>query len=173
MKRQIIAFLSLFSLVLVLSIYYVVSPMQNESLPVSKDHVEVEELSKENYYFSSYALAREEKHQEIIDEQVALIASNDITSEEVVLAKEVMQKEEEIMALEEALEIEVTSKCNFVASYVEIMDTYYNIFAYRPNMVEEEELLAVDSIFQTTDTYFLENQITWMKRLDPVIEFHY
>lgn len=172
MNRQVVAFLSLFSLVLVLSVYYVISPGQQEDSIVSTTPENVENVSQETYYFSSLALARNERHQEIIDEQVALIASNDSTPSKVVEAKEAMQKEEEIMLLEEALE-EVVMQCDFAASYVEILDTYYNILAYRPNMKADDELLAVDTIFQTTDQYLQENEITWIYGLSPVVEFRY
>ena len=66
MNRKIVTFLSLFSLVLVLSIYYVVDNQtpsdQLVNNVISDDEVEV----SSTYYFSSLMMARNEKHQEII-----------------------------------------------------------------------------------------------------------
>ena len=170
MNRQIVAFLSLFSLVLVLSIYYVVDASNEKAELVNKEeNLEDIEVSTGAYYFSSLMLERDEKHQNIIDEQVAIIASNDSDSQEVILAKETISKVEEIMAIEENLELLILD-CDCVASYVEILEDQYLIKAYKPNISMDEELLLVDSIFTKIDTYIYENSVSLIEDLNPVIE---
>ena len=176
MNRQIVAFLSLFSLVLVLSIYYVVdsSSTLNSSDTLVNGEVENEdiEVNSSSYYFSSLALARDEKHQEIIDEQVSLIASNDADSEVVILAKETISKQEDIIVLEEVLE-GLIMECECVSSYVEILDNEYLLKAYKPDLKQEEEILLVDTIFSKIDKYIEDNSILLIENLHPVIELKY
>lgn len=171
MNRKVITFLSLFSLVLVLSIYYVVDNQIKGDELVNKTEDENIELSQ-NYYFSSLVLSRNEKHQEIIDEQVAVIASNDSSSLEVVLAKEIIKKQEEIMLLEETLE-ELIIECDCVASYVEILNDQYLLKAYKPNINNEEQLNLVDNIFVKVDNYIESNNVSLISDLLPVIEVKY
>ena len=170
MNRQVVAFLSLFSLVLVLSIYYVVDASNDKAELVNKEeNIEQIEVSTDKYYFSSLSLQRDEKHQELIDEQVSIIASNESDSLEVIKAKETIASIEEIMFLEEELE-NLILECDLVASYVEILEEEYIIKAYKPNINLEEELLLVDSIFYKIDTYVLENNVELIDNLNPIVE---
>lgn len=176
MNRQIVAFLSLFSLVLVLSIYYVVdssSSINNNDELVNQNIKEEDvEVNSNAYYFSSLALKRDERHQEIIAEQVSLIASNDADSEVVILAKEAISKQEEIIELEETLE-GLMLECECVSTYVEILEDSYLLKAYKPDLNIEEEILLVDTIFSKIDKYVKDNSILLIENLNPVIELKY
>ncbi len=172
MNRQVVTFLSLFSLVLVLSIYYVVDNQTPSDELVDKIEDENIDVTSSSYYFSTLILARDEKHQEIIDEQVGVIASNDSSSSEVVIAKETIKRQEDIMNLEEKLE-GLIIECDCVSSYVEILDDQYLLKAYKPNLDLDDEISLVDNIFSKVDNYLDINNISFMKNLLPVVEIKY
>ncbi len=100
MNRQLVAFLSMFSLVLVLSIYYVMLPSSgktNETPVVGT----IQEGS--DPYFDTILLEQTNNHQEVIAEQYEIISSSEHTNAEKAVALEVIAKEEETMKNEKAL----------------------------------------------------------------------
>ncbi len=84
MNRQLVAFLSLFSLVLVLSVYYVMLPANGNSLTDNNTPVNVVVKDATELYFETLELARDEAHQQYIDEMIAVYegTNNDYTLEE-------------------------------------------------------------------------------------------
>ncbi len=173
MNRQVVGFLSLFSLVLVLSVYYVTSP--TDSLPAKDVNNNLQEnidASSDDYYFSSYSLIRDENHRQVIEDQVAIISSSESTSEEVVSAREKVSQEERIMEIELALEGAI-NQIPFNASYVEITDNEFIMKAYRVNAKVEEEINLVLSIFETADNYLVTNNISFINSEIAQVEIVY
>lgn len=173
MNRQVVGFLSLFSLVLVLSIYYVVSPI--DKIPAQEVNNEINEnLSVENndYYFSSYSLIRDENHRQTIEEQVAIISSSESTSLEVLSAREKVEREEQIIEIESALQ-DVINQIPFNASYVEITDSEFVMMAYKENASKEDEIDMVLEIFEKTDAYIVSNNISFININAAQVEIVY
>ena len=71
MNRQLVAFLSLFSLVLVLSVYYVMMPSTTTQLKENAQSVNLNVKDATTLYFESLDLERDNAHQEYIDERNA------------------------------------------------------------------------------------------------------
>ena len=70
MNRQLVAFLSLFSLVLVLSVYYVMMPSTTTQLKENAQNVNLNVKDATTLYFESLDLERDNVHQEYIDESL-------------------------------------------------------------------------------------------------------
>ena len=94
MNRQLVAFLSLFSLVLVLSVYYVliptVSTSQNEN-EVSKP-VNGVVLNAEEAYFETLNINRDAQYQEYYDQKNNILASSEYSN---------LEKEQALLTIEE------------------------------------------------------------------------
>ena len=94
MNRQLVAFLSLFSLVLVLSVYYVLIPTvsnsQNEN-EVSKP-VNGVVLNAEEAYFETLNINRDAQYQEYYDQQNNILASSEYSN---------LEKEQALLTIEE------------------------------------------------------------------------
>ena len=82
MNKKVIAFLSLFSLVLILSIYYVISPFgENNNLIGNNTNVNVNINTENDEYFASLEVAKEEDYDSYIKEMNAIIASSEYSNE--------------------------------------------------------------------------------------------
>lgn len=173
MNRQVVGFLSLFSLVLVLSVYYVVSDNDTSSTNlVTKTLDNSVSIETEDYYFSAYSAIRDQNHQEVIDEQVAIISSSESSAEEVVIAREKVSLEEEIIKAEQALE-DVINQIPFNASYVEISDDLFLMKAYSSSYSEDDEIDLVLSIFEKTDAYVVSNNLSFINLENAQVEILY
>lgn len=173
MNRQVVGFLSLFSLVLVLSIYYVASPIESTpSKDVNNQIKEDLQVEGNDYYFSSYSLIRDENHRQTIEDQVSIISSSESTSAEVVSARERVELEERIMAAENALQ-DVINQIPFNASYVEITETEFIMMAYKQGANADQEIELVLSIFETTDSYIISNNLSFINLEAAQVEIIY
>ncbi|CDD91279.1 uncharacterized protein BN794_00326 [Coprobacillus sp. CAG:826] len=101
MNRQFVAFLSMFSLVLVLSIYYVMLPSKTKKPSADPVISNVEEGT--DPYFDMMILEQETQHKEVIDQQYDIIASSEYTNAEKAIALELIEKEEQTMKSEKDL----------------------------------------------------------------------
>ena len=82
MNKKVITFLSLFSLVLILSIYYVISPFgENSNLIGDNTNVNVNINTEHDEYFASLEVAKEEDYDSYIQEMNAIIASSECSNE--------------------------------------------------------------------------------------------
>lgn len=74
MNRQVVSFLSLFGLVLVLSVYYILLPT-NLFINVPSTDKEVGTIinPSQDVYFETLFYELDAKHQEVIDENLALL----------------------------------------------------------------------------------------------------
>ena len=84
MNRQLVAFLSLFSLTLVLSVYYVLIPTANidNTIPNEEKPVNGIVLDAESAYFENLNIQRESNFQVSYDKQNEILASNEYTNQE-------------------------------------------------------------------------------------------
>ena len=116
MNRQLIAFLSMFSLVLVLSIYYVMLPNKVTSDPV------VNLVSEgSDPYFETILLEQEENHLNIIEEQYQIVSSSDYSNAEKAIALETIAQEQEIMENEKAIR-DIIINAGYPSAFVELKD---------------------------------------------------
>ena len=92
MNRQIVAFLSLFSLVLVLSIYYVMLPFANPASNDKNANVDIEDSTE--LYFASLLEKKNNEYEIFISEQTEIVASADASGEEKAQALAAIEQEE-------------------------------------------------------------------------------
>ncbi len=100
MNKKIITFLSLFSLVLILSIYYVVSPFGENLVNSNNVNVNVNINNEIDEYFASLEVNKEDNYQNYIDEMNAIIASSDYNNDEKKEALENINKMNNLKVLE-------------------------------------------------------------------------
>ena len=91
-NRRLVSFLSLFSLVLVLSIYYVLVPVNTATLnnEENENSTQVSVTDGEDAYFESLELAKVNKLNDDIDELNSIVASSSSTMEEKIEALEMI-----------------------------------------------------------------------------------
>ena len=100
MNKKVLTFLSLFSLVLILSIYYVVSPFGESSNIDQGVNVNLNVNEELDEYFVTLEVNKENIHQQYIDEMNAIIASSEYTNEEKKNALENIEKIKNQVSLE-------------------------------------------------------------------------
>ena len=105
MNKKVVTFLSLFSLVLILSIYYVISPFGNNN-DANGTNVNLVVNNESDEYFASLEVSKEKDYQDYIDEMNAIIASSDRSNDE---KKEALENIEKRKAQKE-LEVKTTSE---------------------------------------------------------------
>ena len=85
MNRQLVAFLSLFSLTLVLSVYYVLIPTANNSNNIENNNsnpVTGVVLDAESAYFETLDIQRDSYYQDYYNEQNSILASSSYSNSE-------------------------------------------------------------------------------------------
>ena len=82
MNKKVLTFLSLFSLVLILSIYYVVSPFGESNKLEEGVNINLNVNEDLDEYFVTLEVSKENNYQEYIDEMNAIIASSEYTNDE-------------------------------------------------------------------------------------------
>ena len=133
MNKQLVSFLSLFSLVLVLSIYYVMLPFKgsndfagnNGDLPIIN---EIEDPSES--YFASLEIQKSESYKELLDAQKDILASANATIEEKVVALEEINRLEEMMVKEKDT-VTAILEAGYPAAYVENYDQGIKVVVYK------------------------------------------
>lgn len=110
MNRQLVAFLSLFSLVLVLSIYYVLIPTANTQKPENNENSQLVNgvvLDAESAYFESLDIERESAYKNYYDEQNSILASSSYSNEEkeqaLIMIEQIKQEEMQIVTMENSI----------------------------------------------------------------------
>jgi hypothetical protein len=136
MNRQIVAFLSLFSLVLVLSIYYVMLPFANPASNDKNANVDIEDSTE--LYFASLLEKKNNEYEIFISEQTEIVASADASGEEKAQALAAIEQRRAILEKEEQA-INLILEYGFDEAYVEIVDGTVEI------------LVAIDEEYTTLD----------------------
>lgn len=147
MNRQLVAFLSLFSLVLVLSVYYVMMPTVNNQLTDNNEPVSLVSKDATTLYFETLDLERDELHQSYIDEMIAVYegTNNDYTLEEAYVnianRNKLIQQENDIEECVKAL--------GYTSCYAEVDgDDYVRVVVYST----KKDLLEIDTIMYQVQT---------------------
>ena len=97
MNRQVVSFLSLFGLVLVLSVYYILLPTNLFiSVPSTDKEVGTILTPSQDVYFETLFTELDAKHQEVIDENLAIVVSSDVTNQQKEVALNAILSEKEI-----------------------------------------------------------------------------
>ncbi|MBE6131865.1 MAG: hypothetical protein E7180_00540 [Erysipelotrichaceae bacterium] len=141
MNRQLVAFLSLFSLVLVLSVYYVMMPSTTTQLKENAQNVNLNVKDATTLYFESLDLERDNAHQEYIDEMIKVYEG---LNQEYTLEEAFYNINNRNNIIEEEKKIEECIKSlGFTSCYAEVEgDDYIKVIVYSTT----KSLLEVDQI---------------------------
>ena len=141
MNRQLVAFLSLFSLVLVLSVYYVMMPSTTTQLKENAQSVNLNVKDATTLYFESLDLERDNAHQEYIDEMIKVYEG---LNQEYTLEEAFYNINNRNNINEEERKIEECIKSlGFTSCYAEVEgDDYIKVIVYSTT----KSLLEVDQI---------------------------
>lgn len=115
MNRQSFTFLTLFTLVLMLAVYYVTLPLEDPT--VSDENLIVSQQGD----FADYKQDLEEKHDTLIDSSESVLSGKESTLEEKLEALQKISDTEKKSALETAISTNLSS-CGFEGCFVEVED---------------------------------------------------
>ena len=164
MNRQLVAFLSLFSLVLVLSVYYVLIPTVSASTDENENSKPVNGivLNAEEAYFETLSINRDAQYQEYYEKQNNILASSEYSN---------LEKEQALITIEafkekerELENMEYSIKCiGYSNVFVEYIDQ--DIYVITSCQNEENKVYeAAQIIFTIQDLLEKEENI--------FVEFH-
>ena len=139
MNKQLVSFLSLFSLVLVLSIYYVMLPFSGGNLNDDSSNLPVinEIEDPDDAYFVSLELQKEETYKQLLSEQNEILASSNATIEEKESALEEIARIEEVMKKEEET-VSAIIEAGYPAAYVENYDQGIKVVVLKEDATKED-----------------------------------
>ncbi len=139
MNKQLVSFLSLFSLVLVLSIYYVMLPFSGSNLGDDTNDIPVinEYEDAKDSYFVSLELQKSEAYQQLIDEQNDVLASSNATIEEKQEALERIAEIEEVIA-KETNTVAMIIEAGYPAAYVENYEQGIKVVVYKQDATKAD-----------------------------------
>lgn len=155
MNRQVVAFLSLFSLVLVLSVYYVMLPIGVKG-QINSDVVDNIIVNSSDPYIESIILTRTMSFEEVINAQLEVAGSSEYTASEKVKALETVAAIRQDMQVEENLR-SVIKEAGFPSAFVEVVEeeNYINILTVSKTKSNDEVL----KIYDCVDSLFTNNQL--------------
>lgn len=141
-NRRLISFLSLFSLVLVLSIYYVLVPVNNVSLDSgvnNENDAVVSVTDGEDAYFENLELTKVSKLNDDIEELNQIVASSSSTMDEKVSALEMIANKKKLNKEEQLLK-QAIKEAGYSNAYVEYEDSMVKI------LVSKKEATKTDAV---------------------------
>lgn len=149
-NRRLISFLSLFSLVLVLSIYYVLVPVNtatlNEDNP-TEDSSQVSVTDGEDAYFESLELAKVSKFNDDIDELNGIVASSSSTMDEKINALEMIAQKNKMKKEEAALK-QAIKEAGYSNAYVEYEDNMVNILVSKKEANKSDAVTIIKLAYE-------------------------
>lgn len=150
--KRIVSFCSLFSLVLILSVYYVLSPVSSLTSETVNSEIEngndaiVSLLDGETAYFDNLDVLKETAFLEEIKELEAIVASATSTSEEKIQALEV--KNEKIKMNEKEKELaKLIKEKGYENVYVEYEGNKINVLVAKQDASKTDALDIIRSIY--------------------------
>ena len=172
MNKQVISFLSLFSLVLVLSVYYVVVP-SNDNQTVNGTINNNEELNindAPSLFFQTLIENRNSRHEEVKNAQLEILVSSEYTNDQKIEARTRLSNEELIENTEIGLENCIV-ELNFNETFVEKLDNYFYVTVYDGTFNADNDVLNVIKIIDNFNEYFTLNNLSEMSLCQPVVNF--
>ena len=149
-NRRLISFLSLFSLVLVLSIYYVLVPVSNVSLDSDSNDIGdavVSVTDGEDAYFENLELAKVSKFNDDIDELNKIVASSSSTMDEKVNALEMIANKKKLNKEEQALK-QAIKEAGYSNAYVEYEDSVVKILVSKKEASKSDAVTIIKLAYE-------------------------
>lgn len=148
MRKQAITFLSLFTLILVLSIYYLlVPPVEEEEVTVSSQQTSTIDILQEEL---------DQSHESSISENNDVIASAKSSQEEIDTALSSITKTKEIMKKEQEI-VNLLKKDGYKECYVEMNDSNIKVVVNLKDGTSKDANKIIKAIHQyLNDIYDIE-----------------
>lgn len=149
-NRRLISFLSLFSLVLVLSIYYVLVPINNVSLDSdvgNGEDVSVSVTDGEDAYFENLELTKVSKLNDDIDELNKVVASSSSTMDEKVSALEMIANKKKLNKEEQLLR-QAIKEAGYSNAYVEYEDSMVKILVSKKEATKSDAITIIKLAYE-------------------------
>ncbi len=127
MNKQAVTFLSLFSLILVLSIYYIMLPNNSKSVSTKKELTTIEKLQT----------SLDKKRDEIISKNNEIIAKESSTSDSISKALETISETKEIKDKEKEI-LSKIKEAGYNDAYVEIADKIIKVTVVKKDAVQSD-----------------------------------
>ena len=146
MNRQAITFLTLFSLILVLSIYYILLPPENTANQVSLNDQEVSqiEMMRKNL---------DKEREDLISKNNAIIASSKSNSDEIASALASISEAKETAALEKKI-TDIINDAGFKNAFVEVENKTIKVVVDKKNGKETDANSIIKAVMETTNTEY-------------------
>lgn len=144
-NRRLISFLSLFSLVLVLSIYYVLVPVNTATINGNDPNSDSEQVSVtdgEDAYFENLELAKVSKFNDDIDELNQIVASSTTSMNEKIEALEMIAQKNKMNKEEAALK-QAIKEAGYSNAYVEYEDKTVNILVSKKDATKGDAVTII------------------------------
>lgn len=146
MNRQAITFLTLFSLILVLSIYYVLLPPETETNEVvvnSNELSQIEILQEE----------LDQKRADLISENNAIIASSESSSDEIASALASISEAKETAALEKEI-TKIINDAGFKSAFVEVENKTIKVVVDKKEANSSDANSIIKTIMEKTNNEY-------------------
>lgn len=151
MNRQVVSFLSLFGLVLVLSVYYILLPT-NLFIKVNPDsEVSATITPSQDVYFETLNYELDAKHQGIIDENVAVVVSSEYSNDQKEVALNNILSEKEKIKLEKNL-VKLIKEQGFNNVYVEYLPHCIKIVLKSDDITNEQIANIFTIVYENSKT---------------------
>lgn len=142
MNRQAITFLTLFSLILVLSIYYILLPPEgtdNEVVVNNQDVSQIEAMQKN----------LEKEREDLISEKNAIIASSESDSDKIASALASISETKETAALEAKI-TKIVNEAGFKNAFVEVENKTVKVIVDKKNSSSRDANNIIKAIVAKT-----------------------
>ncbi|OUQ09332.1 hypothetical protein B5E92_00745 [Erysipelatoclostridium sp. An15] len=146
MNRQAITFLTLFSLILVLSIYYVLLPPETETNEVAVNRGELSQIE----------ILQEEldqKRADLISENNAIIASSESSSDEIASALASISEAKETAALEKEI-TKIINDAGFKSAFVEVENKTIKVVVDKKEANSSDANSIIKTIMEKTNNEY-------------------
>lgn len=146
MNRQAITFLTLFSLILVLSIYYVLLPPETETNEVAVNSGELSQIE----------ILQEEldqKRADLISENNAIIASSESSSDEIASALASISEAKETAALEKKI-TKIINDAGFKSAFVEVENKTIKVVVDKKEANSSDANSIIKTIMEKTNNEY-------------------
>lgn len=146
MNRQAITFLTLFSLILVLSIYYVLLPPETETneVAVNSDELSQIEILQEEL---------DQKRADLISENNAIIASSESSSDEIASALASISEAKETAALEKEI-TKIINDAGFKSAFVEVENKTIKVVVDKKEANSSDANSIIKTIMEKTNNEY-------------------
>lgn len=146
MNRQAITFLTLFSLILVLSIYYILLPPENTANQVSLNDQEVSQIEMMQNNL-------DKEREDLISKNNAIIASSKSNSDEIASALASISEAKETAALEKKI-TDIINDAGFKNAFVEVENKTIKVVVDKKNGKEADANSIIKAVMEKTNNEY-------------------